>query len=68
MTDGLRVTIPNLEPGEYSVSVAGRKKQGLGPYSEKMQVVIRAPTPTGILQAHTWINDNNAVLSVLVEH
>ena len=66
VTDELNVTIPNLEPGEYSVSVAGRNKQGLGPYSaEEMLTVIRAatPTPSGIFQYLTWI----CCSSVLVE-
>ena len=49
VTDGLMVTIPNLEPGGYSVSIAGRNKQGLGPYSEKIQIVIRAPMQTTTL-------------------
>ena len=47
-TAGFIVTIPNLEPGKYRVSVAGMNADGLGPCSKNISVIIIAQPPTGI--------------------
>ena len=50
-TTGLTVTIPDLEPGQYRVSVTGMNADRLGPYSAERLVNIIAQTPSGIVCA-----------------